>query len=198
MNDIDILAAFIARERPGARLVRDMSLPDGSVVALTAVETGRLAGFLTWEEDRPMGRVLRATREAVKHLHETWVVTSLMGARLLKGEVPGDVGLRVVREGTTQPGVAHPATVLSPPVAQLVELLSREERLEIAGKLGVSDAVLAVAAGGQLKWGSAKFRDMLVDAIGERNPHDPLAPPTPAQILLAAKPHAELIPVVQL
>lgn len=197
MNDIDILAAFIARERPGARLVRDMRLPDGSVVALTAVETGRLAGFLTWEEDRPMGRVLRATREAVKHLHETWVVTSLMGARLLKGEVPRDVGLRVVREGTTQPGVALPATVLSPPVAQLVELLSLEERKALAGKLGVSDAVLAVAAGGQLKWGSAKFRDMLVDAIGERSPHDPLAPPTPAQILLAAKPHAELIPVVQ-
>lgn len=152
MNDIDILAAFIARERPGARLVRDMSLPDGSVVALTAVETGRLAGFLTWEEDRPMGRVLRATRESVKHLHETWVVTSLMGARLLKGEVPGEVGLRVLREGTTQPGVAHPATVMSPPVPQLVELLTREERLEIAGKLGVSDAILAVAAGGQLKW----------------------------------------------
>jgi hypothetical protein len=88
--------------------------------------------------------------------------------------------------------------VKSPPVPQLVELLTREERLEIAGKLGVSDAILAVAAGGQLKWGSAKFRDMLVDAIGERNPRDPMAPPTKAEILLAAKPRPELIEVVQL
>lgn len=196
MNDIDILAAFIARERPGARLVRDMKLPGGSVVALTAVETGRLAGFLTWEEDRPIGRIIRATRESVKHLHETWVVTSLMGGRLLKGEVPGEVGLRVVREGTTQPAVAHPATVVTPSVAQLVEILTPEERLEVAGKLGVSDAVLSVAAGGQLKWGSARFREMLVDLVGDRVPRDPR--PTPAEILIAAKPHPALTPVVQL
>jgi hypothetical protein len=196
MNDIDILAAFIARERPGARLVRDMKLPGGSVVALTAVETGRLAGFLTWEEDRPIGRIIRATRESVKHLHETWVVTSLMGGRLLKGEVPGEAGIRVVREGTTQPAVAHPATVVTPAVAQLVELLAHEERLEMAGKLGVSDAVLAVAAGGQLKWGSARFREMLVDLVGDRVPRDPR--PTPAEILIAAKPHPALAPVVQL
>lgn len=198
MNDIDILAAFIARERPGARLVRDMKLPGGSVVALTAVETGRLAGFLTWEEDRPIGRIIRATRESVKHLHETWVVTSLMGGRLLKGEVPGEVGIRVVREGTTQPAVAHPATVVTPAVAQLVELLALEERVEMAGKLGVSDAVLSVAAGGQLKWGSARFREMLVDLVGDRAPHDPNARPSPAEILIAAKPHPALARVVQL
>jgi hypothetical protein len=199
MNGVQILGGFLRRERPGARQITGMALPSGASAPLVAVEAGRLAAFVLWEEDRAFRRPLRIILECLTVCHEVWLVTSVTGAQVSQHMLPPEAGIRVTTDEGLHLGVARPASIGRPQVKDLVHLLNDVERMEIGAVLGVSSNPLAVAAAGQLKWGSAPFGVRVCEILGDRaGPAPCLKNPSPEIILRAAQPAAVLATPVRL
>lgn len=199
MSGLKSLAGHIERERPGARQLLGMRLPGGAVVPFAAVEAGRMAAFITWDEDRPFRRAAATMKQALEHFHEVWLVTTVEAARQIRKALPIEVGIRIVDEDGGPLGVGHPASIMRPAVKELVELLSDNERAILAALLGVRDTTVTLAAAGSLRWGTLAFVDRLCDTLGDRaGPAPDLLNPSPEMILKAARPSYTMPPLVVL